>query len=170
MLRLRSWTKKWRLCYFSTLTFIVAEAASISLCTLSFCFPLTAISLCPFQRWHSSSFESLPIQMFQFFGFWREKFVSWCWCLFTMVSSFWKVGIDRFLVRTLPILFWVDKTLVFASYPKFARILSFGTSLIDNKTSSHLASKSWILLQCKVIRDRSENQERLHEPVTWKYS
>ena len=35
------------MCYLSTLIVIVAEAASISLCALSFCFPLTAFSSFP---------------------------------------------------------------------------------------------------------------------------
>ena len=33
---------------------------------------------------------------------------------------------------------WVDQTLLFASYPNFQKKLSFGTSPVDNKTSSHL--------------------------------
>ena len=41
------WCKRGRLCYFFALILIVAEAASISFCTLSFYFPLMAISLFP---------------------------------------------------------------------------------------------------------------------------
>ena len=44
ILYLRSWSRRERLCFLYTIALIVAEAASISLCTLSFCFPLIALS------------------------------------------------------------------------------------------------------------------------------
>ena len=57
------------MCYFSTLALIVAEAASISLCTLSLCFPLIAFSEFP------SNADILPFSsLYQFSCF--KSFVS----------------------------------------------------------------------------------------------
>ena len=65
--RLRPWSKRGGLSSLSTLTLIVAETASISLCTLSFCFPhspcfLSTLAFFPFV----SLYTNTPVSILSF--------------------------------------------------------------------------------------------------------
>ena len=159
ILCLRSWSRRGQSCLISTLDVVVAETASISCWPLSFCFPLIANSFSSFNAtWSSPVFLSTLT-----FPFWSNQYSCFnslisglkipCFDHLTFLSA--SRDVDQFLVRTLPMLFWVDQTLVFASY-ELSRILSLGTSLVDNKTWSHPVPKSWISSQWKVIPNRSE--------------
>ena len=140
ILCLRSWSRIGQSCLISTLDVVVAETASISCWPLSFCFPLIANSFSSFNAtWSSPVFLSTMT-----FPFWSDQYSCFnslisglkipCFDHLTFLSA--SRDVDQFLVRTLPMLFWVDQTLVFASY-ELSRILSLGTSLVDNKTWSH---------------------------------
>ena len=61
---LRFWSKRGRLCCFSTFILIVAKTASFFFCTLSFCFPLIASSLFPVNADIPSLHELLPNSCF----------------------------------------------------------------------------------------------------------
>ena len=159
ILCLRSCSRRGQSCLISTLDVVVAETASISCWPLSFCFPLIANSFSSFNAtWSSPVFLSTLT-----FPFWSNQYSCFnslisglkipCFDHLTFLSA--SRDVDQFLVRTLPMLFWVDQTLVFASY-ELSRILSLGTSLVDNKTWSHPVPKSWISSPCKVILNRSE--------------
>ena len=120
ILCLRSWSRRGRLCRLSTLTVIVAEAANISLCTLSFCFPLIAFKA-----------DSLPFSSLDQYSCFNS-FVSGlkisCPDLLICVALFHglqlpipsvSIDLDEFLVRTLPILFGVAWTRLCASCTNF---------------------------------------------------
>ena len=166
ILCLRPWSKTARLCYCCTLAVVVAEPASISFWTLSFCFPLTAFSwfpfstdMFPFTRFHQYS-------CFNSFISGLKNFVSWSFdlfCLFTMVFNFWQLGFERcwliscsYVANT--VWSWSDPSYSHIFYKLF-RILSLRTSLADNWAWSHLVSKSWKSSPCKVTLNRSVKSE-----------
>ena len=95
----------------------------------------------PFQHWHSSIFKTLPILPISILWFLSSKIrvlIIWSTCVFTMVSNIWSLGIERFWFVSCSYIANTELIIVLASHPNFQKILSFGPSPVDNRTSFHL--------------------------------
>ena len=116
-LSLRFWSKRGRVCCFSTLPLIVAETASVSFSALSFCSPL--IVLLPFNA-----------DRFPFTSFHRSNFNSFDSGLKVSCSdllipeSMAVTDVAQFLVLMVPVRFWVDQAHGCASCTNFNSLMS----------------------------------------------